>query len=84
MGKHQGGNFRYVGIEIIQTTEGIKVKRNLYIDGIEKIPISRIRATEKYATLKNDEIRSLRALTGQLNWVAHRLGLMLVMMFWTG
>ena len=46
MGKHQSGNFKYVGIEIIQTTEGIKVQHNLYIDGVKEIPISRKRATE--------------------------------------
>ena len=73
MGKHQGGNFKYVEIKIIQTTEGIKVQQNLYIDGVEEIPTSRKRTTEKYAVLKNDEIRSLRALTGQLNWVATQI-----------
>ena len=73
MGKHQGGNFKYVGIGIIQTTEGIKVQQSLCTDGVEEIAISRKRATEKYAALKNDEIRSLRALTGQLNWVATQI-----------
>ena len=62
-----------MGIEIIQTTAGIKVQQNLYIDGVEEIPISRKRATEKYAALKNDKIGSLRALTGQLNWVATQI-----------
>ena len=37
------------------------------------IPVSRKRAKDKYAALKNDEIRSLRALTSQLNWVATQL-----------
>ena len=60
MGKHQVGNFKYVEIEIIQTTEGIKVQQDLYIDGVEEISISRKRATEKYAVLKNDEIPSLK------------------------
>ena len=32
MGKHQGGNFKYMGIEIIQTTGGIKAQQDLYID----------------------------------------------------
>ena len=59
MGKHQGGNFRYVGTEIIQTTGGIKVQQDLYIDGSEETPINRKRATEKYAALKNDEIQEL-------------------------
>ena len=46
MGKHQGDNFKYVGIEIIQTTDGFKVQQNLYSNGVEEIPISRKRTTE--------------------------------------
>ena len=73
IGKHQGGNFKYVGIEFIQTAEGIKVQQNLYIDGVEEMSISRKRATKKYPALKYVKIRSLRALTGQLNWVAREI-----------
>ena len=56
MGKHQGGNFKFVGIKIIQTTGGIKVQQHLYTDGIEEIPISRKRATKKYAVVNGRQL----------------------------
>ena len=64
------GNFKYVGFDIIQTEEGIISEQNNYINSIQPIPISPKRKSEKYAELNQEEISELRAVIGQLSWVA--------------
>ena len=70
VGKHMEGNFKYVGFDIIQTEEGIISEQNNYINSIQPIPISPKRKSEKYAELNQEEISELRAVIGQLSWVA--------------
>ena len=63
------GNFRYVGLDITQTEEGVLAEQNNYISSIQPIPVSLKRKSEKYAELNQEEISELRAVTGQLNWL---------------
>ena len=39
-GKHMEGTFRYVGLDITQTEEGVIAEQNNYISSIQPIPIS--------------------------------------------
>ena len=70
VGKCMEGNFKYVGFDIIQTEEGIISEQNNYINSIQPIPISPKRKSEKYAELNQEEISELRAVIGQMSWVA--------------
>ena len=70
VGKHMEGNFKYVGFDIIQTEEGIISEQNNYINSVQPIPTSPKHKSEKYAELNQEEISELRAVIGQLSWVA--------------
>ena len=64
------GNFRYVGLDITKTEEGVIAKQNNYISSIQPIPVSLKRKSEKHAELNQKEISELRAVIGQLNWLS--------------
>ena len=70
VGKHMEGNFRYVGLDIIQTEESAIAEQNIYISSIQPIPLSFKCTSEKYAELNQKEISELRAVIGQLNWLS--------------
>ena len=63
------GNFRYIGLDITQTEEGVIAEQNNYISSIQPIPVSLKHKSEKYAELNQEEISELRAVIGQLNWL---------------
>ena len=70
VGKHMEGNFRYVGLDITQTEEGVIAEQNNKISSIQPIPISLKCKSEKYAELNQEDIGELRAVIGQLNWLS--------------
>ena len=70
VGKHMEGNFRYGGLDITQTEEGVIAEQNNYIGSIQPIPISLKCKSEKHAELNQEEISELRAVIGQLNWLS--------------
>ena len=49
------GNFRYVGLAITQTEEGVIAEQNNYISSIQPIPISPKYKSEKYAELNQEK-----------------------------
>ena len=70
VGKRQVDNFRYVGLDIIQDESGIRVNQNEYGTEIQEIPISSRRKSDRTSPLNKQEMHTLRATAGQLNWMA--------------
>ena len=67
-GKIELGNFRFTGLDIKQTDEGIFVDQNEYIQSLEPIKIDKL--VEPNEKLSKKKFAEYRALTGQLNWAA--------------
>ena len=62
------GTFRYVGLNVVQTTEGIFVDQNAYIQGLKEIKLEPGRLQQKDQVLKEEEKSQLRSVSGQLLW----------------
>ena len=67
-GKIEVENFKFTGLNIQQTAEGILVDQNEYIQSIKPIKIDKF--ADKNTKLSNDKFAQYRALTGQLSWAA--------------
>ena len=67
-GKIETENFKFTGLNILQTSEGIFVDQNEYTQSIEPIKIDKF--VDKSTKLSKDKFAQYRALTGQLNWAA--------------
>ena len=57
----------FIGIEIFQNAYNIQMHQNTYIQGLEPIQLT---DTSKGRSLETNEIRLLKGLIGQLQWVA--------------
>ena len=70
IGKRKVTNFRYVGLDIEQTAEGIIVRQEHYIDEVEEIMLFDKRNRNSDESLSTEESRKLKKVAGQLSWVA--------------
>ena len=70
IGKRKVTNFRYVGLDIEQTAEGIIVRQKHYIDEVEEIMLFDKRNRNSDESLSTEESRKLKKVAGQLSWVA--------------
>ena len=70
VGKRQANKFQYVGLELLQDEQGIRVKQENYENEMKEIPINQKRKADKSSPLTKREMEQLRATAGQLNWIA--------------
>ena len=70
VGKRMIDNFRYLGLSVTQDGSSVKVNQNDYGAEMEEIPVSSSRKSDRTSPLNKQEIHSLRATAGQLNWLA--------------
>ena len=68
-GKTEYTKFKFTGLNIEQTNEGIYVDQIDYIDNIKPISSFRMEA-DNDSSLTKTEFKAYRGLTGQLNWAA--------------
>ena len=69
-GKQEAKFFKYVGFEIAQNIEGVKINQDNYVENLVIPKMSAERYGEKDQPLKEEECTLLRALVGALNWVS--------------
>ena len=67
-GKIEIEKFKFMGLNIQQTTDGILVDQNEYIQSIK--PIEIVKVADKDMKLSNEKFAQYRALTGQLIWAS--------------
>ena len=60
--------FRYVGLNVLQSKNGIMVDQNSYIARIQPIYLESDRTKETDSELSKDEVSELRSISGQLLW----------------
>lgn len=65
------GNFKYLGLNITQTSEYIQVDQNAYIQSLECIPISETRSDNSQGLLTQDERKQVKSKCGQLLWISN-------------
>ena len=61
------GTFRYVGLNVLQTAEGIFVDQKAYVQGLKEIHVANGRLQQKDEVL-TDEKSQLQSVSGQLLW----------------
>ena len=69
VGTTDTGNFKYVGLDIKQEKEGIKLDQENYIKSLHQIEISQRKSQRKNMNLNEEEMHQFRSLVGQLNWI---------------
>ena len=67
----QCGNFKYVGLDLIQVGSEIQVNQDVYIQGLEGIVVSPRRAQDIHDVLNSDERAEVKHVCGQLLWLAN-------------
>ena len=70
MGKTEESKFKYVGMDIEQTEEGITLSQQEYADSLEPITIKPERSKQTEENLSEDEKSTLRKIAGRLGWLA--------------
>ena len=70
--KEDKSNFKYIGIELQQSSNGIYATQEKYLDKLQEIEISSSRYEEKGSPINDDERSKLRSCIGQLSWLATR------------
>ena len=63
-------NFKYVGLNVVQTSSGIVIDQEKYVQSLECINIPSARAMLKDEKLSDAERADFRKLSGQLLWVS--------------
>ena len=67
-GKIEFGSFKFTGLNIKQTSEGILVDQNDYVQSLEPIKLEKV--ADKYEKLSKKKFTEFRGLIGQLSWAA--------------
>jgi hypothetical protein len=67
-GKIEEGNFSYIGFQITQNTDGIKLDHSMYMEKLDHPHIEPHHASQKQEQLNAEEQKLYRKLVGQLNW----------------
>ena len=70
IGTEETGSFKYLGLHITQTNNGIEIDQTRYCQSINPIPVSKERKAQRNTSLGSDETKKLRMLIGQMNWAA--------------
>ena len=68
--KTASGSFRYVGLNVIQTTDTIQVDQNDYVKDLKPLMLTPERALEKDDVLSVEEKQNLRSINGQFQWLS--------------
>ena len=67
-GKIEMEKFKFTGLNIRQTADGIYEDQNEYVQSIKPIKVDKF--TDKDTKLSKEKFAQYQALTGQLNWAA--------------
>ena len=70
VGTHESGTFKFLGLGVKQTKDGIMIDQNLYVSSISPIDIKKGRSLRKNDELSQEEKTELKRLTGQMMWVS--------------
>ena len=62
--------FKYIGLELQQTENGIYVGQEKYLEELQEIGITATRAAEKSTPISEEERTKLRSVHGKLSWLA--------------
>ena len=68
-GKIEVAEFDYIGFHISQKPDSVTIDQNEYIRQLEGTLINPARAKQKNDGLNKDEVKQLRTMVGQCNWV---------------
>ena len=60
--------FRYLGLNIEQTGDGVYVDQNAYVQDLKEIEIEPVRKSQINELLSDQEKKTLRSVCGQLQW----------------
>ena len=69
VGSHHSESFKYVGYQINQQSNGVRINQEKYIENAEIPEMSPARCVKKSNPLNEVEITQYRALVGMLNWI---------------
>ena len=67
-GRCEEETFNYVGFHLTQTSDGITISQNDYVQSLPDVEISPERMSQKCEKLTPEETTTFRALVGKLNW----------------
>ena len=70
LSKEENNSFKYVGLNVVQTREGVKVDQNVYINELETIEIDC--DNDENRVLTNAQKKELRKHIGQVLWVSRQ------------
>ena len=68
IGAECSGNFKYVGLNILQSRGEVKIDQSMYIKNIEPISISKERKENPDSLLSPEEKAEVKQLAGQMIW----------------
>jgi hypothetical protein len=68
--KSSQGCFRYLGLNVKQTSGGIYIDQHDYVDEIDHVVIDQGRVLQKDAPLNKKEVKRLKGASGKLLWVS--------------
>ena len=66
--KREEDHFRFTGVDVSKSDEGIKMNQNKYLDSLEEIVIDK--KGEPKRELTKEEFKKFRKATGKLSWLA--------------
>ena len=66
------GSFKYLGLNVVQTTEGISLDQSKYIEELKMIELHPDRLKEREEVLTKEERSQLKSLSGQMLWVTNQ------------
>lgn len=64
-------NFKYIGLELVQTSDCIQINQDKYIHSLEGINVSKSRAVKRSELLTVEEKIEIKSVCGQLLWVSN-------------
>jgi transposase InsO family protein len=67
--EHHSGSFKYLGLNVSQSDQGVQVDQDLYIPSICPIEIAPHQKSRRNDELNIDERKELKRLSGQMMWV---------------
>ena len=70
IGKESSQSFKYLGLQIKQNPGNISIDQINYCRSLNVIVISKERKIQKHLPLGKEELKKLRVLIGQMNWIA--------------
>ena len=73
IGDECSGDFKYVGLNIVQRKGEVKIDQHAYVKSIEQISISKERRENPDSLLKPEEKLEIKQLAGQMIWANRRL-----------